>query len=179
MKLYIKSNSVTYNGNPFVYEKKYLQQYIDDILSGYDDEDGVPIYGGGVYGRLFHSDMTGMDVVIISKNKESVSNITDDDFLDWLDDGEAAENSGESFDFDRFEGMPVLNDESGELVVLDTAVILEYPLEKYVTEFGVKTAKELLEYALVEFDDFYYIDPDFPKYGNHSVVIVNRSNLRF
>lgn len=179
MKLYIKSNSVTYNGKPFAYEKKYLQQYIDDILSGYDDENGVPIYGGGIYGRIFHSDMTGMDVAIISKNRESVSNITDDDFLNWLDAGLVAENSGESFDFGRFEGMPVLNDESGELVVLGTAVILEYPLEKYVTEFGIETEKELLDYALAESNDFYYIDPDFPKYGNYHAVIVKRSSFRF
>lgn len=175
MKLYIKSNSVIYNGKPFAYEKKYLQQYIDDILSGYDDENGVPIYGGGIYGRLFHSDMTGMDVAIISKDKESVSNITDDDFLDWLNAG----NADEDFDWSMFDGMTVLNDESGELVVLDTAAILEYPLEKYVTEFGIETEKELLEYALAESNDFYYIDPDFPKYGNYHVVIVNRSSFRF
>ena len=91
MKLYIKSSSVTNNDKSFVYEKKYLQQYIDDILSGYGDENGVPIYGGGIYGRLFHSDMTGMDVAIISKDKESVSNITNKDFLNWLDAGNAAE----------------------------------------------------------------------------------------
>lgn len=179
MKRYIKSNSVINNDNPFAYEKKYLQQYIDDILSGYDDENGVPIYGGGVYGRLFHSDMTGMDVAIISKNKESVSNVTDGDFMNWLDAGEVAENSGESFDFNRFDGMPVLDDESGDLVCLGTAVLLEYPLEKYVTEFGVETAKELLEYALAESNDFYYIDPDFPEYGNYHIVIVKRSHFRF
>lgn len=179
MKRYIKSNSKNVINSPLVYEKRYLQQYIDDILAGYDDENGIPISGGGVYGRLFHSDMTGMDVAIISEDKESVSNITDDDFLDWLDAGEAAENSGESFDFDRFEGMPVIDDESGELAVFDTAVILEYPLKKYVTEFGIETEKELLDYALAESNDFYYIDPDFPKYGNYHVVIVNRSNLRF
>lgn len=179
MKLYIKANNVINNDKSFVYEKKYLQQYIDDILSGYDEENGVPIYGGGIYGRLFHSDMTGMDVAIISKNKESVSNITDDDFMNWLDAEAVAEDSGESFDFDRFDGMPVLDDESGDLVVLDTAVILEYPLEKYVTEFGIKTAKELRNYALAESNDFYYIDPDFPEYGNYHVVIVKQSNFRF
>ena len=46
----------------YAYEKRYLQQYIDDILDGYGDSEGILLNGGGVYGVIFHSDMTGMDV---------------------------------------------------------------------------------------------------------------------
>ena len=177
VKSSIKCVTSTADG-AYAYEKKYLQQYIDDILDGYGDSEGILLNGGGVYGTLFHSDMTGMDVAIISKNKDDVIDITDDDFVNWLDAGRDAEESGESFDWGSFNGLPIVDDENGDLAKFDTAVLFTDPLETYVTD-DETTVNSILDSSIGEFDNVYYTTPDSLVYPHQHIQVVGRSHFRF
>lgn len=162
----------------YAYEKRYLQQSIDDILDGYGDSEGILLNCGGFYGVIFHSDMTGMDVAIISKNMEDVIGITDDDFMNWLDAGSDAEESGESFDWGSFNGLPIVDDENGDLAKFDTAVLFTDPLETYVTD-DETTVNSILDSSIGEFDNVYYTTPDSLVYPHQHIQVVGRSHFRF
>ncbi len=41
-----------------------------------------------------------------------------------------------------------------------------------------EVAEDFLGYALVEYDNFYYIDPDFPKFSNTHVVVVKQKSFQ-
>lgn len=158
----------------YVYKKEDLQRIVDDILDGYED-DGLPI-AGEVYGRIYHSDMTGMDIAIISENKQYLVDLTDDDFENWLAEGEEA---GEDFDWNYLRGLEVLNDESGDFERLNDVVFFDSPLSDIIEESGISTSDEALEYAIAEADEIYYITDEFSDYDGHWFDVVKYSHFRF
>ena len=163
--------------------KEYLQSYIDSILySDFDWDDdydeGIQI-DGKIYGRIFHSDMTGMDVAIVSENKSDVENISDDDFLDWLYAGDESERSGQPFDWNNFNGLTVLEDESGDLGCMYDVVLFEVPLTQLVLEYDVDTDRDVLKYATKFLKIFYFVYGDDEEYGGLQVDVVEYSRFRF
>lgn len=155
----------------YAYEKRYLDSTIYDILEYGEDSDGIEL-SGKIYGRVFHSDMTGMDVAIVSENKSDVENISDDDFLDWLD-------TEDDSSLETFYGLPIISDESEDFGIMRTAVLFTEPLDSIVISNDIDDVAVAFRFAIDEVDNFYFTYPDSYVFPGCEIKVVEYSHFRF
>ena len=105
-------------------------------------------------------------VVILSTDK-SVGNITNDQFMQWLELNE-----------DTFYGLPVVTDESGELAYIEDAVLFDTPISEIIDQYGVTSEEELLTYGEDAYN-LYYTTDYAPQYASCVVEIVRSTHFRF
>lgn len=150
----------------YVYDKLDLEDAINEIVEGYGDAYVIELTGT-MCARMFHSDMTGMDVAIVSDNKSEVANITDDEFQDWLD------NSND----EDFYGLAVADDESGSLGYIKDAVLFTEPLETLIDKYDITEVIDTNDYA-TSAKNVWYLSPDYFNEGI-KVEVVKSSHFRF
>ena len=158
----------------YVYDKQDIFDIIEEILDGFDDDYCIGI-NGVIYARMFHSNMTGIDVAILSDNRADVENISDGDFVEWLDNVQDGVADGETF-----YGLDVVDDESESLIHYRSAVIFSVPIPELIEQYGATTEREILSYGEVV-DDF-WCTPYIPwqdEISNKLVKVVGYSHFRF
>ena len=158
----------------YVYDEQDISDIIEEILDGFDDDYCIDI-NGVIYARMFHSNMTGIDVAILSDNRADVENISDGDFVEWLDNVQDGVSDGETF-----YGLAVVDDESESLIHYRSAVIFPAPIPEIIEQYGATTEREILSYGKVV-DDF-WCTPYIPWQGgisNKLVKVVDYSYFRF
>jgi hypothetical protein len=153
----------------YVYNEDEVEDAIYEILEGYEDPYGVAITGK-IYAKLFHSDMTDINVAVISENKSDVETISDDEFMYWLDpesyydeDDEVLDelaNTVDTSDSDTFNGLTVVDDESGSLDYIKDAVIFTEPLSDIVEKYGVTSELETRKYS-TSVNGIWFLSPDY------------------
>lgn len=118
----------------YVYDKKYLEQYIRDFIDADFDDENPREYDeyikltGQVYGWVFESEMTGIIAAILSKSKDDLENITVQSVMEWQNKSNEAQ-SAKDYEFNaNYYGQIVACTESDEIKELDNAVITDVPL---------------------------------------------------
>ena len=178
----------------WAYETQYLESYIDTYFALLEEErkqneDGVEVCGE-IYGYNFHSDMTDLDGVVVSKDRSKCEELSEPDITDWLEkSSEAYDNNDTAFDDTVIKGMKWYSDEWQYLRVFYEVVILEdtlYNLLDSLSEqfnlrgLGTSAVAELVrEKSIRTQKRFFYLDMDTPDYPGYEVKIVKSEHWRF
>ena len=148
-----------------------------------DYDEGIEIKNE-VYGFIAHSDMTGMNMAIVSNKKSDIDSITSDEVMRWFDEGDS---DSWNWDWTMFYGLPIETDENGSLNCFREGYMFDEPLftliPKIKEEYGELSNDELENILISEYGEkygrTYVLDGDASVYPNSLIVSPKRESWRF